>query len=112
MVGEAIGEGDVWDMGRVQNDFWAKVFEKFVCPISAEELTKKRILPEQIKMIRMSLAMKPVTMLKVVGLEYGEPQAGSILQGANLAPKSWERDNSLYWALKVQYTEPLPSSIF
>ena len=112
VVGEAIGEGDVWDMGRVQNDFWAKVFEKFVCPISAEELTKKGILPEQIKMIRMSLAMKPVTMLKVVGLEYGEQQAGSLLQGANLAPKSWERDNSLYWAFKVQYTEPLPSSIF
>ena len=105
VVGEAIGEGDVWNMGQVASNLWYKVFERFVCPISIEELKKKDMDPKRIKMIRIASAEKPVTLLKVVGFAYEMPQTGKMLCGSALAPVSWNGDESLYWAFKVEHAE-------
>ena len=98
-------------MGQVHSDLWYNVFGKFVCPIADNDLKKKGMDPKRIKMIRIALAEKPVTLLKVVGLAYLEPRTGKDLLDAALAPESWREDMSLYWAFKVESSAPPPDAL-
>ncbi len=106
VVGKAIGEGDVWDMGSVAPDLWSKVFERYVCPISAEAIAEKGITPESIKMIRIAKPNSPVTMLRVGGIVFPDAKTGVYLKDNDMAPDGWKFDMSLFWAFKVEHAAP------
>ena len=104
VVGDAIGESDVVDVGCVNPNIWTLVFEKFVCAVKVEMLEDKGLDVSRVKLLKITCANKPVAMLKVVSIAYNEKRTGKFLFSAGLLPHEFENDEAFYWAFNVDRT--------